>query len=95
MLLAVGESAYIGYQVVLHRGMPTYWVTMPFLWPAVLALNVLSADFIPEEFIVVLTFFGMVLNNLVLILLFDAGRKWLRAVRRRQGNDVDGDARPK
>jgi len=36
MLLAVGESAYIGYQVVLHRGMPTYWVTMPFLWPAVL-----------------------------------------------------------
>jgi hypothetical protein len=77
--LTIGESLYIWLHVALHLGGPKYWVTLPITWPANLIMSIVSKDFIPEEFIVVLIFFGMLLNTLILILLLKGFIGWSRS----------------
>ena len=80
ILFTIGEMIYVFLHAALHRGVPTYWITAPVTWPATLFAKNFSSTFIPEEFGVVLLFFVMLLNTMILILLFKI--LWRKIVKR-------------
>ena len=80
--LAVVEWLFIWLHGALHLGTPSYWATMPITWPANLLQHVVDGpidDAALEALLMVVMYFGLALNTLVLIVLARALWRRLRS----------------